>query len=58
MKNYYEKERGSSGADQLVEFESNEISLNIPLEGITLDQGWKITPQIRPIVRNDHECSG
>ena len=45
-----------SGADQLVEFESNEISLNIPLKGITLDEGWKITPDIAPVVRKDHEC--
>ena len=57
MKDDYEKKHGLSGADQLVEFESTKISLDIPQEGITLDGGWKITPQIAPVVRRDHEYS-
>ena len=58
MKDDYEKRCGSSGTDQLVEFEADEISLNIPQEGITLKEGWKIMPQMAPVVRKDHETSG
>ena len=53
MRGDYEKKCGLAGADQLVEFESNEISLDIPRKGIILDEGWKITPQIAPVVRRD-----
>ena len=49
------KERYNSiaiaGPDLVVEFESHEIELDIPREGITLDEGWKITPLIAPVVR-------
>ena len=53
VKRDYNKDNASLGARQLVEFESNKITLNIPQEGITLDEGWKIMPQIAPVVRSD-----
>ena len=37
------------GLHQPVEFESEAISLDIPMEGITI-KSWKITPLIRPVV--------
>ena len=51
MKKDYKKKKAVAGTDQLVEFESNEIKLDIPKEGITLEGGWKITPQMAPVVR-------
>ena len=53
IKNEYEKIEGGAvfGPDQPVEFEPNSgmIALDIPLEGITIEE-WKITPLIRPVV--------
>ena len=51
MKEYYEENKAVAGADLPVEFESNGIKLSIPMEGVTLKGGWKITPQIPPVVR-------
>ena len=49
VKQEYKDEKAVLGLHQLVEFESDAISLDIPLEGITI-KGWKITPLIRPVV--------
>ena len=32
-------------------FERSEITLNIPEDGRTTDEGWKITPMTYPVVR-------
>ena len=45
----YSKKHAHSGPDQSVEFESDMISLDIPMEGILI-KSWKITPLIRPVV--------
>ena len=37
-----------------MEFESNKITLNVPQEGITLVEGWKIMPHIAPVVRIEY----
>ena len=39
------------GPHQKVMFAGKEITLDIPLEGITLDTGWTITPLVHPGVR-------
>ena len=39
------------GSHQEVMFAGKEITLDIPLEGITLDSGWTITPLVHPGVR-------
>ena len=39
------------GSHQKVMFAGKEITLDIPLEGITLDTGWTITPLVHPGVR-------
>ena len=49
MKNEYEREGAVLGLHQPVEFESEMITLDIPLEGIMI-KGWNITPLIRPVV--------
>ena len=43
------KKNALPGPDQNVEFESDMISLDIPMEGLSI-KGWKITPLIRPVV--------
>ena len=45
----YIKKRAHSGPEQNIEFESDMITLDIPLKGRTI-KGWKITPLIRPVV--------
>ena len=42
----------TTGPDLPVEFESNSISLQLPTEGITLEDGWRIIPLFNPEVRN------
>jgi len=36
------------GPDQEVMFEEEQITLDIPEEGIVLDSGWTITPHTYP----------
>ena len=36
------------GSDQEVIFEGEEITLDIPKEGISLENGWTITPYTHP----------
>ena len=45
----YEEKGAILGLQQPVEFESDTISLDIPLEGIAI-KGWEITPLMRPVV--------
>ena len=45
----YEKEGAILGVHQLIEFEADAISLDIPMDGLSI-QGWKITPLMRPVV--------
>ena len=49
MKEEYAREGAIRDVHQPVEFESEAISLNIPLEGVSI-KGWKITPLMRPVV--------
>ena len=51
MDEKYRGENFKSGSEQLIEFESEEIKLDIPLEGTTLKEGWKISPLTDPEVR-------
>ena len=52
MSDKYKSDHFKSGsADQLVEFESEEIKLDVPFEGTTLKEGWKISPLNEPEVR-------
>ena len=36
--------------EMAVEFEEDEIKLDIPMEGIATKGGWKITPHMPPVV--------
>ena len=48
---YVQGKQALPGPDLLVDFEKDQIKLDIPEEGITLDEGWTITPLIPPVVR-------
>ena len=45
-----QKQTAIEGPDQQIEFDSTEIILDIPLEGIELEGGWKVVPLVAPIV--------
>ena len=49
VKEEYKKYNALLGLRQLVEFESDAVMLDIPIQGIAV-KGWKITPLIRPVV--------
>ena len=49
IENDYNKRKARLGSNQTIEFESDVITLDIPLEGTTIN-GWIITPLIRPVV--------
>ena len=49
VKKEYEGKRAVLGAHQPIEFESDKITLDIPMEGITAN-GWEITPLVPPVV--------
>ena len=45
----YEKKGALPGPHQPVEFDSDMITLDIPIEGTTIN-GWTITPLMPPVV--------
>ena len=47
---YCPHDGGVRGPEQTIEFESNQIKLDIPTEGIELQNGWKVTPILNPVV--------
>jgi hypothetical protein len=49
VKEEYGNSKALLGLHQVVEFESDAVTLDIPMEGITA-KGWSITPLIRPVV--------
>ena len=49
-KEYFRKKQAKLGPAQPVQFESEQIELDIPLEGVKLEEGWVITPLTAPVV--------
>ena len=47
---YGQKAEFSEGTELPIEFESNEIKLDIPREGTRLEKGWMLTPLTPPVV--------
>ena len=47
----YAKPTTQVGPSQMVNFEENEIRLDIEVEGVVLENGWAITPFTYPGVR-------
>ena len=52
MEQDYEKKSAEKDFDQIVEIESNCITLDIPDDGITTKEGWEILPLCPPVVRS------
>ena len=50
VKNEYAESCGESECCQLVTFDQEVISLDIPTEGIVLDSGWSICSMTHPAV--------
>ena len=49
VKEEYGNGKALLGLRQIIEFESDEVTLDIPMEGV-ISKGWKITPLMRPVV--------
>ena len=47
----YSASGATSGPHLSVEFETDTISLEVPSEGVTLENGWRIFPLLSPVVR-------
>lgn len=43
--------------EMAVEFEEDQIELDIPMEGITTKGGWKIIPHMPPVVWELYQIS-
>ena len=49
MKSFYIKEQKAEAGPYLrVTFDGDEVSLDIPKEGITLPSGWSLLPLVYP----------
>ena len=51
----YAEVAAREGPDQEVMFEEEQITLDIPKEGLVLESGWTITPHTHPGV--SYECA-
>ena len=49
MKKHYKEQRALAGPDQPVQFEGNEIRLDLPMEETEVNK-WTILPLIEPVV--------
>ncbi len=46
----YSSKEAILGVDHIVEFEEDSITLDIPMTGVEVSEGWKITPMYYPTV--------
>ena len=46
----YDGKNAKLGQEQVIEFDSDYISIDVPLEGVIKEEGWKIRPLGRPVV--------
>ncbi len=46
----YSSKAAILGVDNIVEFEGDRITLDIPMEGAEVSGGWRITPMFHPTV--------
>ena len=49
MNEEYQKKQAQSGHTQPIDFESDQITLDIPMKGVILED-WKISPFFPPVV--------
>ena len=50
VKRHYREERALAGPDQQVDFEGEEIRLDLPMEETKINDKWTILPLIDPVV--------
>ena len=62
VKEEYSERDAELDFDQVVEFESDRFTINIPMEGIAVEGGWNVRPLARPVVRQTYDigclCGG
>ena len=51
VKKEYNDNRATVGPHLPVEFEESSISLELPFEGVSLEEGWKLLPLFHPEVK-------
>ena len=49
VKEHYKEQRALAGPDQLVQFQGNEIRLDLPMREVEVNK-WIILPLIEPVV--------
>lgn len=49
VKKHYKSKRAKKGSHLHIEFKDDKISLNIPIQGVSIKQ-WKLTPLATPTV--------
>ena len=50
MKKEYKGKEAQLDSELVVEFESDRITIDVPLEGTDVEGGWKILPLAPPVV--------
>ena len=48
MERFYSDKGAEAGPYLVVNFDADEVSLDIPMDGITLPSGWSIQPMVYP----------
>ena len=50
VRKHYYQEGAIPGPNQLVEFQKDMITLDIPIDGVTINDDWRLMPLMRPVV--------
>ena len=56
MKREYERKDAELDSEMVIEFESDEIKVDVPLDDTSVKGGWKIAPNTPPIVCHQYYC--
>ena len=48
VEKYYEGKNAKLGLDRIIKFDRDFITIDIPVEGVTNEVGWKIMPLSHP----------
>ena len=51
IQRYYVLKSAIEGLDQEVEFAADRITLEVPVGGTTVEEGWAVKPLVHPTVR-------
>ena len=56
MEKYYSERKAQAGPNQPVEFVTDEIRLDLPMEETKVNDMWTILPLIEPVVSDLYIC--